>query len=234
MDIRNANETLKRIKQCAVDTGIYHAWFLSFGTLLGFVRPTKRMLGPDSIKVRGIMAHDDDMDIGIMSHLISEQQEKDYVNLLADRGLFKKRNEHVYRTDNNRHAWMSLRPSEAPTGTKCCHWFWFRHRDWYWHSKGSRWIRVDKFPQHKYAYSLSSEALALGLPAQHFEHFVEIPNEDGEMYRVPMAYGSALDYWYPGWLTPIDRGTSARKIMLEIPTWKKEETWKIVPQRKRR
>lgn len=226
MDFEIARQMLAETKDCALEAGIYHAWFLSFGTCLGAVRHSKRV-DPDIHDitfVRGIIQTDDDMDIGLLADKITPEQEQKYVELLRDRQMFRKRDEHAYRPDTGRHTWMSMRRHAPPRGARCCHWYWFKHKDFLWHSKAKRWVAPNKFSPQKVSYQMSDEGIALGIPAKLFERFAEVEFEGGK-YNIPMLYGSVLDYWYPGWINPKSHCSSKQTFVLRIPKWKEPGRW---------
>jgi len=221
--IDNARETLVKIKECAIDAGIYHAWFLAFGTCLGAVRPSKRSSGG---KVIGFIEHDDDMDIGVFENLITKEQELEYINLLKSRGLFKYRSyeEHHQLREGGRHVWFSLRKDDNPPGTRCCHWMFFKHNGYWWHSKGKNWVVAGKF---NVGQQSSDAAVALGILDVCLDSgTIEIDFEGGK-YQVPALAGMCCDFWYPGWSTPRNGGASSKKVIMVIGNWSDSKTWKI-------
>jgi len=228
MNINNAKELLPQIKECAVKAGIYASWFISFGTLLGAIRPTKRKWGHEEIVVRGFIPHDDDMDIGILSHKITIEQEHDYIELLTQAGMFDHRKIFQFREDTNRCLWFSLRKTKTPVGTKCCNWFFYPWKDYMWHSKGVDWAgNARKFSVEKYPRDISNVAgIGKGLPVKYFDELIEVELE-GEMYNVPAMYGSCLDSWYPCWHAPKIGGTSTAEQVMSVGKWEDEATWRI-------
>lgn len=213
MNAQNALQTLCGIREAAKEAGIYDHWFIAFGTLLGYVREG------------GFIAHDDDMDVGLMEGFTAEQEEA-YIEALRKRGLFGAREVHSKRPDGRR-TWFSLRPIPAPEGTKCCHWVWVNHGRLFWHSKGKLWVTETKFSPKKHTYDRDSEALALGVPEAYLTNFVEIEMM-GERFRAPLAMGALCDFWYTGWLVPKAGGSSEKKRIMEIGRWADRTTWRVL------
>lgn len=230
MNLADARDTLSILKRCAVDAGLYENWFLSFGTLLGAVRRSPR--GLQKQLEYGIIEHDDDLDIGILSDRVTASQEAKYVELVRAAGLFGVRDRHQYRTDNGRHAWASMRRYEPPTGTKCCHWFWFEYKGYMWHSKGRAWVEGAKF-HNLVDFDGYYEAAALGAPVQFFNKMIEIDFEGGK-YNIPLWAPALCDFWYPGWMIPKPGGASAKAVVLGIKSWGDKDTWQIMPKKEKR
>ena len=222
MDVANAKIFLRDIKQCAVDAGIYAHWFISFGTLLGAVRPTKR--GTDF--VRGIMAHDDDMDVCILRDNITKAQEDAYIENLRSAGAFKCREIYQRRDDDHRLLWCSCRREKAPAGTKCCNWFFYEWKGFLWHSKGKDWLNEQKFPSRLYPHTQEDAAMAKGIPVSYFGGLMEAEFE-GELYNMPVNFGHCMDFWYPEWYEPKKGGASKSKYIMKIGRWGDESTYRI-------
>ena len=229
MDVANARVLLADIKDCAVRAGIYHSWFLSFGTLLGAVRPTKRTMPDGSVSyVQGLMQHDDDMDIGLFAENISEEQEEHYYALLKEKGCFTVREREERRADTNRRLWFTMRRDAPPTETKCCHWLFYEWNGFMWHSKGRDWLAENKFPSSKYPHTQADEAMAKGVPAKWLAQgqLVEVDFEGGR-YNVPVAFGNLMDAMYPEWLVPRKGGASATEYIKRVGNWADQKTWVI-------
>lgn len=234
--VHNARKTLSKLKRCALEAGIYHSWFLSFGTLLGAIRPSKLPWGEGFKYQRGLIDYDDDMDVGILSDRITKDQEQAYIELIRKAGLFGwderrqtvVREKYQYREDNGRLLWMSLRPSPPPGGTKCCNWFWTDYHGYYWHSKGADWVdpTKGKFRKIKTGHRDTDQAVMLGIPKFCLDELMEITFYD-EKYNVPVMYGHCLDWWYPKWIQPQERCSSARAIHCVVGRWDDESTWRI-------
>ena len=99
MKIEPTIKQMHHIREIAKKSGIYHAMFPGFGSLLGMVREG------------GLIKHDDDTDMCVLSDKITEEQENAFVKGLADAGMFKYRRKMERRTDNNRLLWLSLKSS---------------------------------------------------------------------------------------------------------------------------
>ena len=225
MNIPNARNLLRDIKQSAVKAGIYHAWFLAFGTLLGACRPSNRK---GLACQHGIIEHDDDMDIGIFTDQITAEQEEAYLAYLREAGAFLKREADQRRTDNNRLVWFTLRREDPPDGTKCCHWLFYEWNGFMWHSKGKQWLDERKFPSHKYPHAQTDEAMGKGVKATSLlpTELVEIDFE-GERYNVPAMAGHLMDAWYPCWMVPRIGGASATEYIMKVGKWANKQTWRI-------
>ena len=231
MNIPNAAALLRTEKECAVKAGVYPYWFLAFGTLLGAARPTLRKYADPPYKADphyalGLMAHDDDMDIGVFADNITAEQEEAYIAYLKEEKCFRWRRKFQRRFDNNRLLWFSMRREKPPDGTKMCHWFFYEWNDIMWHSKGSKWINELKFPSRKFPHKADDQAIGLGVPAKALtKEVVEIEFE-GEAYNVPATTGKVLDYWYPKWFTPAG-GSSRKTYVMCAPDWANQKTWRI-------
>ena len=229
LDVKNAASLLAIDKDCAVRAGIYDSWFISFGTLLGAVRPTIRKTLPETPHYcQGIIEHDADMDIGIFSDGITMEREEAYVANLKAAGCFDHREEYARRSDTQRLLWCSMRKDAPPAGTKCCHWFFYAWNGFLWHTKGKNWLNEAKFPSSKYPHSQDDEALAKGIITKYLMpgELFELDFEGGR-YNAPVRFGECLDAWYPLWLTPRIGGSSAAETIMRIPRWGNPGGWKI-------
>jgi len=220
LNYKSAQEILPILKRCAVDAGIYHAWFLAYGTTLGSCREYQHSVG----KLLPI-PHDDDLDVGIQSWLVTKEQEDKYFDNLKAAGMFKHRERHAYRPDNNRHLWFSLRKTKD--GCKCCNWFMFKWNNFVWHCKGKLWVTEDKFDKRKWRFTGNEEAICKGVPAYLLDKLIEIEYR-GETYHVPFLAGSCCDEWYPGWNVPRKGGASKKHYVLLIPKFAEPNRWRII------
>ncbi|MEJ2066316.1 MAG: hypothetical protein P8X74_24060, partial [Reinekea sp.] len=88
-----------------------------------------------------------------------------------------------------------------------------------------KWVRQNKFSTMKWDYGLSDEAVALGIPAESMRDLMWIDFK-GLKVRIPVRYGSVLDWEYPGW--PIPRGGSSKqRIACFIPKWDNPRFWRV-------
>jgi hypothetical protein len=224
--VENGAELLSTILDVGKSVNIEHAMWLGFGCCLGYV-----MCG-------GFIPKDHDIDMCINGDLITRDQEEAFIaEIQKPRTIAGKHYEHGLcekrfqppsrRTDNGRVLWTSIghRSIQFDNGVKACHWFWFKHEGWAWHSKGARWVNAKKFNQSDFQYSQSDEALCLGIPQNLIEKFVYVDFE-GVRIKIPYLAGSCCDWWYPGW-DAIGEGSSAKQIVLAVGKWADKRTWRI-------
>jgi len=219
---------LDKLQCCADRAEIAEYQFIAFGTLLGAVRPTLRqeVTGPPFYS-RGIMQHDTDMDMGFLADKFHPDQREAYYHYCHEMGMMSNWTRPAQRIrrrqDNNHILWFSARLGHQ----KCCQWFFFEHKNYSWHSKGSDWTKERKFPMAKYPRREGSQALCLGAPAKFLQELMPLEFE-GLNVNAPRHAGSLLDFWYPGWSVPKKGGSSAKRIVLTVDRWKDEKSWKLV------
>ena len=219
---------LEKLICCADRAGIAKYQFISFGTLLGAVRPTLRRPqdGPPHYS-RGIMQHDTDMDVGFQADKFNPILREEYYHYCHEAGMIssweKPATRIRRRQDNNDILWFSAKLKKE----KCCQWFFFEAKGYMWHSKGFDWTKDRKFPLKKYPRGVEADAVCLGAPAMFFDELMEIEFE-GLKVNVPVKAGSLLDFWYPGWDTPKHGGASAKKIVMVVEKWTQPNKWKIL------
>ena len=219
---------LEKLICCAEKAYIAEHMFISFGTLLGAIRPTlRRPVLEAPHYARGIMEHDTDMDVGFLADRFQSGQRDTYYHYCHEAGLFSSWAHPSHRIrrrqDNNDILWFSAKENKQ----KCCQWFMFDFKGYMFHSKGSNWAHERKFPMAKYPRKEGVQALGLGVPAKFFKELVKIDFE-GLKVNVPKMSGSLLDCWYPGWHMPKKGGASAKKTVLVIDRWGNEKSWKIL------
>jgi hypothetical protein len=180
---------------CFARAGMSGAVMLNFGSLLGHCREG------------GIIGYDSDMDLGIISSMVTIEQETEYVRLVRAAGLTEYRDMSAKRPDTQRLFWMSIRKDPAGIGYKCCHWFWIEHAGILWHHKGPG-------------------SLIKGIPASMLQVGPEVEFL-GVKVRIPRNAGACLDFWYPDWATPRTGGNSETRFHMKVQDWKDEKTWKI-------
>jgi len=219
---------LEKLICCADRAGIAKYQFISFGTLLGAVRPTLRRPqdGPPHYS-RGIMQHDTDMDVGFQADKFNPILREEYYHYCHEAGMInsweKPATRIRRRQDNNDILWFSAKLNKE----KCCQWFFFEHQNRMVHTKGDDWTKDRKFPIKKYPRKEGSQALCLGAPARYFDELMPI-NFEGITVNVPVQSGSLLDWWYPGWAVPKIGGSSAKKVVLIIEKWDNQRSWKWI------
>jgi len=215
-----AVELLLKAKECAIEAGVYDKMFLSFGTLLGAIRPTKN----ENHKYRlGLMEHDDDMDIGWLPMKLEEK--KEYFQRCASKGLFKWDFSGRHSTMNGDLLWFSIKDDEH---VRSCNWFFFEWDDYMWHSKGFLWLNEIKFPIKSYPRSEKATGLMLGAPAVYFNAGLKEIEFEHERFNVPLFAGSLCDFWYPGWAQPRKGGASSKQICGIINNWEDKSTWEHI------
>ena len=154
-----------------------------------------------------IIGHDNDLDLIIRSDLITIEQEDAFFKYCEEKGLFRYRKKVQINPITGRFFWFSLRAFPNHTSWKCCHWFNFLYKGYSFHCKGTN-------------------ALVKGIPANYLEIGPAVEYLGSEIH-IPKYPGACLDFWYPDWATSRSGGNSSKKILLNIPDWQDEETWKL-------
>ena len=221
MNKDNARELLAALVANARTVGIYDKMFISFGTLLGAVRPTMSRYAQQY--TLGFMDHDGDMDVSFLP--ISHQERRDYFTMCKQQGLMDgwpyPDNRVEVHPGNGDLLWFSAKKAEGLT--KCCNWFWIEKDGYLFHSKGDRW---PKHANEKIAHRSSGfRASMLGIQASLLMDLVEIDFE-GLRVNVPAQAGTVLDHWYSKWFTPAG-GSSEHKIICYVRDWSNPNTWVI-------
>lgn len=202
---------MHKIRDIAIESGIYNAFFPGFGTLLGMIRNGN------------LIKHDDDTDMCIMSEKISKEKEDVFFNKLCKYDMFKKRRREHRRTDDGRLLHLSLKSNDVTA--KSCIWFFFKYKNYYFHSKGDNWVaKIGLYLKPE--ANQKSEAIAKGIPAYLFDKFISYEFKK-KFYQIPEKYGTILDMWYPNWKIPKAGGTSSEEMLLIIDRWSDEKTWKM-------
>jgi len=218
---------LDKLHLCADKARIAEHQFISFGTLLGAVRPTlRRPNNEPPYYARGIMQHDKDMDIGFLADKFQPGQRETYYHYCHEEGLFswpKPSHRIRKRQDNNDILWFSTKLGKQ----RCCQWFFFKFKDYLFHSKGAAWNNERKFSFRKYPRMEDAQSVMLGAPARYFDKLIEIEFE-GIRVNVPLRSGSLLDWWYRGWHTPHKGGASGKRIVGIVQRWDDQKSWKIL------
>jgi hypothetical protein len=239
---RLALEDLEIITDCARKLHIEDRLFVGFGLLLGMVREND------------FIGHDDDVDMCLQSDKITAQQEMEYFVELHKRGMFFSRRKwstrkaddglrfdlvapmrqcqgsgidlNLCRSDGpkERLTWFSLR--RRPENHKICHWLMFKWGGYYWHTKAGKWLNRAKFDPEAIEYLPTDGGLMKGIPEACVEE-LEAISFHGVRLNIPRNYGRCLDWWYPGWLTPIKGGSSAKTVVCRVVDWLDRSTWKV-------
>lgn len=217
-----AAKQLRKIKYCAQKAGIAHQMFLSYGTLLGFVREG------------GLIKGDHDMDISIKTDKITPEQEAVFLEELNKRRVYPGENKKSWlyedrkskqkRPDNGRPLHISLR--EQRGGVRTCIWFQFPWRNYYWHSKAHIWVnKIGKKKKLPLNYD-RVKAIIKGVPYEYFNKLMEV-DFLGDKYNIPQMYGSCLDFWYPDFMTP-RKGSSKSCVLGIINDWEDVDNWSLM------
>jgi len=240
---RLALEDLEMIGESAKAAGIQDELFVGFGLLLGIVREGD------------FIGHDDDVDMCVLANKVTAEQEIYYFAELAKRGMFFARERWSLRRARDgvdcdfaaiarqarrqewkgeippvgghkqRIAWFSLR--RRVENNKFCHWFMFPWGGYYWHTKAGKWVTRRKFDPILIGYDPEhDDGLMKGIPEQYVNKLIPIDFK-GVRLNIPAQYGHCLDFWYPGWLTPIKGGSSSKTVICRVPKWEDETTWKV-------
>lgn len=204
-------EQLKYIRQAAIKSGIWDYTFLGYGSMLGAIRDN------------GIIEHDSDADICVLSDKISKRQEIRFYQYLHEYRLFEERHKEKRRPDTGRLLWCSVKRFKA--GMKTCIWFQHPWNGFYWHSKGRNWI--SKIGHRLNPPIMSGiEAIGKGIFEDYFDDLVEV-DWYHVPWKVPFKYGKCLDFYYPNWSTPKKGGASESEYLWIVPDWNKQDTWYI-------
>ena len=205
------NKAIKIVRQlveCAKLSGIHHAQFISYGTLLGYVREGRPI------------GHDTDVDMSILADKVTAEQEVLYYDEISKMGLFGSRRKVRKRLDTNRHLWISVRAKKS--SCKSCNWFQQRIGDYYYHSKGNDWVK--KLGPRLKPPVESGEAILKGVRAELIEDLIPV-DFCGVQTNIPKRYGEILDVWYPDWVVPRKGGASKEEILLIVDKWKEPKKW---------
>lgn len=179
--------------KAAKDADMYGCMFLAFGSLLGYVRN------------RGVVPHDDDMDVGFISDTLEKAQCDHYIDRLEYYGCFKVRRKHTFNQITKKPFWVSIK-KHPERCWKCCNWFMFEHNGYIWHHKGL-------------------DSKIKGIPAKYLQLGASVTFL-GQKIRIPKYSGACLDLWYPDWRTPRKGGSSCGTLM-SVKNWNDKKTWKI-------
>jgi len=219
---------LDKLQDCARKAGIAEYQFISFGTLLGAVRPSlRRPQVGEPYYSRGFIDWDTDADVGFLADKFHPLQRLEYFNYCHEMGMMSHWTRPAQRIqkrqDNEDILWFSAKLGK----NKCCQWFFFEHKGYQFHSKGFNWTAERKFPMRRFPRKEGIQALCLGAPAKLFDKLMPIEFE-GLTVNVPVMAGSLLDFWYKGWAVPKTGGASAKKIILVVDRWKEPKSWKLL------
>jgi len=208
---RWATEDIAICYECAEKAGIKDRLFINFGVLLGIVR--------DGDFIRG----DDDVDMSVHTDGITKDQQDCYIEELRKKGMFFARERVSRRSDTGMATWFTLRRRKERA--KFCHWWGFEHKNYWWWSKGGRWVHQSKFGRHFWEYGPETQAIALGILAENVQRLIWVKFR-GINVQIPERKGSVLDWEYPGWLIP-QSGSSRKQVGMIIERWDDKRTWKI-------
>lgn len=192
---KNGHDLIAKMLECGKKVGIADKMFLGFGNALGYV-----ICGD-------FLPKDDDIDMCILADDIPQDQRHQYLMECKNAGLTENRM-HGPMMIEDRYSWFSIGPLSPYTqhGVKSCVWFFFKHGGYYWHSKSKKWIGRAHLDQQ---YST-----AKGIPISIFNGELKKVNFGGVEVQVPRRLGSALDYWYPGFVTRKKGASEIRSVLV--------------------
>jgi hypothetical protein len=197
---RNAHELIAGMLKCGEEAGIADKMFLGFGGVLGHA-----LIGD-------LLWNDDDVDMCILADDIPQEQLKTYLTALMREGHSSHRLSGPEMI-GGKYTWFSIgnKPQDQ-SGCKACNWFWFKHKDYYWHAKDKNWL---------------PNAAAKGIPSSIFTGKLKYVQFGPNRIQVPEYVGCCLDWWYGDWIE--ERGVcSAGKVLLKIQDENDRSTWKII------
>jgi hypothetical protein len=211
----NGRKLISGLYKAAESAGISDRLFIGFGTMLGYI-----MYGD-------FIAKDRDMDMCIVSDGLTAEQTDKYAEFAYNvDDCNPPRWECSKREDTGKMLWFSVgyKNQMAENGTKSCNWFFYSWNGYWWHSKGGKWVNPRKINE-KVGYSMSDQAIALGLPTNCINSLTEV-DFGGINVKIPTTPGSCLDVWYPGW-NPKGEGASAHRNIQVVGKWDDENTWRM-------
>ncbi len=195
--------------------------FLSFGTLLGAIRPSKRQ---GFTYHTGFISYDKDADIGWLP--LTPQEKDRYFECCMNAGLFNwDRYDRSSRLGLEEElVWFSLKGNGY---ARACNWFFFKWNDYFWHTKGRLWLSEYKFPSKQYPRKKTAQGMMLGAPSRYFFPLKKIIFE-GNDFNIPLKAGSLCDLWYSGWHEPREGGASSKQVTGIINDWDDKNTWEVL------
>lgn len=200
---KEAHEQIAIMLDCADKAGIRDKMFLGFGGVLGYAWASN------------FMPKDDDIDICFLP--VDEDKKIVYLNECKKAGLCEKRFMGPEKVGSNT-VWFSLGRKCVYTqnGVKACHWFWFEHGGYWWHSKGNSWMGKDE--------RYKNYPTAKGIPSSVFQGKIREVEFGGNRINIPVNVGRCLDWWYPEWLFR-KQCCSAPSAILVMPDANNKSKW---------
>jgi hypothetical protein len=204
---KEAHEQIAIMLDCAERVGIRDKMFLGFGGVLGYAWASE------------FMPKDDDIDICFLP--IDEEKKTAYLEECRRNKLCETRMAGPEYLGKNM-VWFSIgrKCPYTRNGVKACHWFWFPHGGFWWHSKGNNWTGSKE--RHKNYHT------SKGIPEATFTAPGELReiNFGGNKINIPVNIGRCLDWWYPEWLFR-KQCSSAPSAILVSPNPDSQKTWFI-------
>ena len=188
-DLMRDIKAIENSLNCLLPSGDeYQKWFMSFGTLLYLVRDFGQEYATD-IDVSVMDNYDADrVNYGLLQNGFVESQK--IINSITREPLFIS-----YETRSGNHVDI---------------FFWKKFNDMYWHTYDYNMERPEFGIPKQYVFKGTPAHMFAGDPVK-FKWFDLISD-----IKIPLKYGTLLDYWYPGWVKPDPDFGQSRGVIRKI------------------